>query len=537
MKPTTKKKPIDAIDELLARRRARSNIADFTTYTMPAYVMKPFHRIWCNYLDRWIDGDITHLMVFAPPGHGKSELVSRRAPAYILGKNPTKRIIATSYGADLAKRMNRDVQRIIDGRRFKNLFPKVGLNDKNVRTGSAAGNWLRNQDEFEVVEHGGYYKCAGVGGGITGRRGDYLIIDDAIKSAKEANSPVFRDNLWEWFNMVFMSRIADAETSRVLLTFTRWHDDDVAGRLLKLQKTDDSAIKWTVVILPALAFDRGDPLRMVEDEREPGEPLWPERFGLKYLQGQLASMLSYAFGAVYQQTPRLKEGSMFKDSYFTKRVKRAPIHAKRIRYWDRAATEGGGARTCGVRMSMLPNGIVFVEHVKKGQWGPHERDKTILAIAQSDRETFKDAEPRIFLEQEGGSSGKDQVLAQASLLRGFPVRADKPTGSKEVRADSFAAQGEAGNVYIVDDGTWNVSEYVEELCLFPQGKFADQVDASSGAYNLLAQSGPPRVDRELICSGGEVTPYDANGNPLDVHSDKIEFMGHDVDFSDPNWWE
>jgi predicted phage terminase large subunit-like protein len=154
---------LDEINVALARK----SLLEFTKYTMPNYKPNWHHEVMCEYLDRFIAGEIKRLMIFAPPRHGKSEIVSRRLPAYILGLNPNTPIIAASYGADLARRMNRDVQRIIDSPEYRRVFPDTRLYGKNIRT-VGGGSWLRNSDEFEVVEYGGYYRGAGVGGAITG---------------------------------------------------------------------------------------------------------------------------------------------------------------------------------------------------------------------------------------------------------------------------------------------------------------------------------------------------------------------------------
>lgn len=158
-------KPDD--EELRRRESATNSILAFTRYTKPDYETRPFHEMICRFIDRIVSGELKRGMIFAPPRHGKSEIVSRRLPAYYLGKYPDRHIIACSYSSGLASRMNRDVQRIIDGDPYKRLFPGTTLYGKNVRT-VAHGSWLRNNELFEVVGHAGSYRAAGVGGGVTG---------------------------------------------------------------------------------------------------------------------------------------------------------------------------------------------------------------------------------------------------------------------------------------------------------------------------------------------------------------------------------
>ena len=166
--------------DAIKARKARDSLLDFTTYTFKAYETNWHHELICDYLERWYSGEIKRLMVFSPPRSGKSELVSRRLPAWIFGKDPDCAIIATSYGMDLASKMNRDVQRIITSDEYHRVFPETSLSGRAVRTITAGESYLRNTENFEIVGHKGIYKCAGVGGGITGMGGNCLSGDTLI---------------------------------------------------------------------------------------------------------------------------------------------------------------------------------------------------------------------------------------------------------------------------------------------------------------------------------------------------------------------
>ena len=165
---------------------ARRNLLDFVTYVKPSYTANWHHILLCKYLDQFIKGEIKRLMVFMPPQHGKSELVSRNCPAYILGKMPTAKIVLASYSFHLSSSFNRDCQRIIDSKEYKEVFPDTFLNSSNVV--SVAGSWLRNSEIFETVGHGGFLKSVGVGGSLTGTPADFAIIDDPVKDSLEAMS-------------------------------------------------------------------------------------------------------------------------------------------------------------------------------------------------------------------------------------------------------------------------------------------------------------------------------------------------------------
>jgi hypothetical protein len=305
--------PAAAAAELLRRRRARSSVLDFSAYTFDGYAPGWHHRRLCDFLDRFVAGEVRRGMVLMPPQHGKSEHVSRRLPAYLLGRRPKLRILATSYTSDLASAMSRDVQKIMDGGPYRKLFPDSCLGGKNVRT-VAGPNPLRNNDMFEVVDRegrftGGFYKSAGIGGGISGRSCDVGIIDDPMRGRADAESPAMRERGWGWYNGDFLSRMH--KDSQILLTLTPWHEDDIRGRLLNLMREDPKADQWEVLRFPALREDLDDPL----DPRELGEPLWPEKHDLAELEAKKAAS-SYDWDSLYQLRPRAAGMVEWPDEYF-----------------------------------------------------------------------------------------------------------------------------------------------------------------------------------------------------------------------------
>lgn len=297
-----------------SKELSRRNLMPFTQHTFPGYQASWHHNLLASYLDDFVFGDLNRLMVFMPPRYGKSELVSRRLPAFIYGNDPHAQIISASYGSDLASRMNRDVQRIIDSETYHELFPSVGLNNSNVRT-IATGSYLRNSDIFEIVGYGGVYKSSGVGGAITGMGMTYGIIDDPIKNRKDAESPTIREAIWDWYVSTFYTRLEKG--GKILITLTRWHEDDLAGRLLDKQKKDSKADRWTVLNLPAMAEEPMHP----QDPRSDGEALWPDKYPLKELIKIKATVGSYEWNAMHQQRPSAADGNLFKRHnfrYFTK---------------------------------------------------------------------------------------------------------------------------------------------------------------------------------------------------------------------------
>ncbi len=454
---------------------ARLSMAHFTQYTKPDYELNWHHSVLCRYLDRFVSGDIKRLMVFMPPRHGKSELVSRRLPAYILGKFPDSQIIACSYSTDLASRMNRDVQRIIDDQRYNELFPGTNLYSSNVRTVSQ-GTYLRNSDIFEVVQYSGVYRSAGVGGGITGMGFTYGLIDDPIKNRQDANSPTVRESLWEWYTSTFYTR--QEKNASILLTVTRWHEDDIAGRLLR-QMANDEGDQWTILDFPAIAEEERHP----EDIREPGEALWHNKYPLETLNKIHASIGDYDWSALYQQTPMPAGGGLFKREKF-KIIDNAPPNIKRqCVYWDLALSEKTSADyTVGLLMGETSerNYIVLEVIRMRKEWDelPDELEKHMLRL---DVKVKHGIESAFF----HGRVVK-KLLARRSLhsniIGGVRVDTDKYT-----RALPFAARVGEGVVYVLNRA-WT-EDFLRELCSFPNGTNDDQVDAASGAYLMFEDKG------------------------------------------------
>lgn len=452
---------------------ATGSLIDFTRWTYPQYIADPAHWLMATHLEKVISGAITRLMVFAPPQHGKSELVSVRFPAFWLGQRPDAPVILASYGASLAERHSSEARACVESEAYAEVFPDI-----ETRKDSRAKQLWR------IAGKRGGMLAVGVGGPITGH-GAYLgIIDDPFENWKQAQSLTVRNQVWDWWRGTFRTRIW--ENGAIILVCTRWNEDDLAGRILSEQGE-----KWTIVRLPALAETQeerdeshglmglppglSDPLG-----RPAGAALCPRRFSVAALQDIKTDVGGVVWAAEYQATPRQPEGNKFKRHWFPI-VDAVPAAAKRVRYWDKAGTDGAGDYTAGVLLAVHV-GRYYVEDVVRGQWSDLQREETIRVTAELDGQAVA-----VWVEQEGGSGGKDSALATLRNLAGFTVHAEVASGDKSVRAGPFAAQCEAGNVF-VKRGPWNAA-YIGELCAFPNGTNDDQVDGSSGAFNKLALSG------------------------------------------------
>lgn len=319
-----------ALQEML-KRQARRNLLSFTLATMPSFSPAPFHVKYYSYLGDFADGKIKKLMVFMPPQHGKSEGSTRRLPAFILGKDPNRKVAIVSYSAPKARKFNREIQRIIDTQEYHEIFPNTSLNTSNVIT--IAGSWLRNADECEIVGHRGGFKTVGVGGALTGEPVDTLILDDIYKDAKTAWSPTVRESIEDWYDTVAETRLHN--NSQQLIVFTRWHENDLAGRLLDQQGhyTPTNTNGWVVVVYPAIKV--GKPTDV--DTREEGEPLWPERHNLEKLIAT-RERNPHVFESLYQQDPKPVEGLMYESPF--KEYDIIPAAVKKIHknYTDTADT-------------------------------------------------------------------------------------------------------------------------------------------------------------------------------------------------------
>ena len=269
---------------------ARRNLNDFISYTKHDYKFNWHHIALCKKLERFARGEISKLMVFMPPQHGKSQLTTRHFPAFMLGLNPKTKIAVCCYSATLAQSFNRDIQRIIDDSKYHEVFPDTVLNESNVTT-NAHGNYLRNADIFETLGHRGFVKTVGVGGSLTGTPIDVGIIDDPFKDREEAMSVRIRDKVWSWFTDVFRTRLHNA--SQELLIMTRWDEDDLAGRILKTEGD-----KWEVVVFQAIK-ERD----IIDDPRQIGEALWPERHSLDRILS-IKETSPFTFSSLYQQEPK-----------------------------------------------------------------------------------------------------------------------------------------------------------------------------------------------------------------------------------------
>ena len=289
----------------------QEDLLSFTRHTLPAFAPAPFHLAYYEVLTRFAMGEIKKLMITMPPQHGKSEGATRRLPAFVLGQDPDKRIAIVSYNAIKARKFNRELQRIMDDDHYYELFPQTLLAGQASyqEQGRRSRNYARNSDECEIVGCQGSFKTIGVGGSLTGEPVDMLIMDDLYKDASSAWSPVIRQNVADWYDTVASTRLHN--DSQQLLVFTRWHMEDLAGRLLEQEGVYDPIENpqgWLLVSFPAI--QNRPPSE--QDPRAEGEPLWPERHSLEKLL-EIKGRSPTVFESLYQQNPQPSQGLMYEE--------------------------------------------------------------------------------------------------------------------------------------------------------------------------------------------------------------------------------
>ena len=289
----------------------QENLLSFTRHTLPSFAPAPFHIAYYEVLTRFAMGEIKKLMITMPPQHGKSEGATRRLPAFVLGQDPDKHIAIVSYNAIKARKFNRELQRIMDDDRYYELFPQTLLAGQASyqEQGRRSRNYARNSDECEIVGYQGSFKTIGVGGSLTGEPVDMLIMDDLYKDASSAWSPVIRQNVADWYDTVASTRLHN--DSQQLLVFTRWHMEDLAGRLLEQEGVYDPIENpqgWLLVSFPAI--QNRSPSK--QDPRAEGEPLWPERHSLEKLL-EIKGRSPTVFESLYQQNPQPSQGLMYEE--------------------------------------------------------------------------------------------------------------------------------------------------------------------------------------------------------------------------------
>ena len=495
--------PQDRKNKFLKIHKARNSFLDFILYTKPDYKVNWHHRLICKELDSFLkDPDRQFLMVFVAPRRGKSEIISRRFPAYVFGRHPDASIIATSYGSDLASAMNRDVQRIIDNDLYRDVFPKTFLNSKNVKS-TSRGTYIRTSDKFEIVGHKGLYRSAGVNEGITGMGCDIALIDDPIKNYEDAMSPVKQESAYNWYQSTLFTRLQGMK--KVIMVLTRWSPSDLAGRILEDAEKNPEAPQWEVISLPE-EFDPDNPNIHPEDIRtEEGELLWPEMFDRKTVNQQKHSVGTKVWESLYQQRPTPGDGTIFKTTWF-KYYKELPQLDSIRASVDCAFTDTAKSDFVAMTVWGTSGANKYLLHLVRERLDFSATINELLRI----KIMFPNCEKIIIENKANGPAVISTLQSKIPGIVGY-----NPTSSKAARATAVSPQFEAGNVYLPDpyyeknreerpwcytpvnkQTTILLQDYIKEFQSFPHGKNDDMVDST--VQFLLSEGGTTKWLDDLL---------------------------------------
>lgn len=458
------------VQRVLKARKARESLIEFTEFTMPGienpedatqsrYDPQYFHRALAAALEEVEAGRLLRLIVTFPPRHGKSELTSRRFPAWLTGRDPYRHVILATYNQPFAEDYGRQVRAIIQSDQFKTVFPETKL-----RKGSAAADRL-------VTERDGMLAFVGRGGSTTGRGADFLIIDDPLKDRAEANSATVREELWSWYNDTMSTRLM-SDTGAIIIIMTRWHEDDLVGRLTDPANphyNEQEAEQWKIINIPAIAED-DDVLG-----REPGQALWPEKFGLDYLES-FRRRNPVGFSALYQQRPTPADGDFFKAEMLATYMPQECPPLDRLRIYA-ASDHAVGTKQNNDYTVLLIVGVDELGNIwLLDCWRKRApTDKVVEAMVA----LMKRWKPIVWWAERGHitqSIGPFLFRRMREERVYVNIQEQTPKADKQARAQSISGRAAMGMVRFPKTQHW-CEDARQECMKFPGGRHDDFVDA------------------------------------------------------------
>jgi len=463
--PATEISPQEAAKELLDRKAARSRLGAFCVRIGNVDPAR-HHKFLIGKLEDVEEGRINRLMIFMPPGHAKSTYASNLFPPWFMGKNPTKQIIGASHTAELAESFGRRVRNIVASDEYQKIFPIQLTGDSK-----AAGRW--------GLVQGGEYFGVGVGGSVTGRRADGAIIDDPVRSREDADSETIRNKTWEWFRSDLRTRLKPG--AFIILIQTRWHEDDLSGRILPEKYSGESGLitardgeMWEVINLPALA-EADDPIG-----RQPGEPLWPEWFNTEMLEQERISQGERNWSALYQQRPSPETGNFFKREwikYYDERPQNLTFYGAS----DYAVTADGGDYTVhGVAGVDRESNIYLVDW-----WRERVTSEAWITVFIELARKWK---PAKWAEEQGQIiKSVGPFIDKRMQEEGVYVYREQYTSATDKATRAQAIRGRMSQEKVFFPRTSWAETLIHELMRFPVGKHDDQVDVLSLFGRMLSE--------------------------------------------------
>jgi len=464
--------------ELARRVLARKHLLPFIVRTEPGYLPGWVHRDICRRLEKFyqdvVDKKSPRLILQVPPRAGKSLIASINFPAWVLGQQPKWDIISTSYAASLAEGFSRKARDKLTSPEYTTVFDtRLAQDAKSVQS------WKTTD--------GGTYNAAGVGGGIIGKGAHIGIIDDPFANKEAAWSESNRDAVWDWYTTAFYTRLAPG--GGVLVIMQRWHEDDLAGRLIKAAEEDPLADQFEVVHYPAIA-EHDEPYR------KKGEALHPERYSLEQLLKIKRTMHPADWEALYQQNPVVADGDFFtRDMFHIYDVKdRPPLSALTIyQAWDLAiGTKEVNDYSVGACIGIDENDNHYVLDVHAGRWGAFELVEEILNFAKRYSPMIVGIETSQ-IEMAIGPLLSKRMRETNNFIR---IERLKPgRRDKMMRARPLQGRMQQGMVRWPKGASW-FHETQNEMLSFPAGKHDDRVDSLSWVYLMLDSMRTPYIPKE-----------------------------------------
>jgi predicted phage terminase large subunit-like protein len=444
------------------------SLATFGESFYPGWAAAKFHRLLAKKLMKCLRRGIRRLIINVPPQHGKSRLASIIFAAWALTLHPTLRIMQAGHTATLSTGFSREARVLVQSERYKQFFPEL----INPRV---------NREDYWQTRLGGHYFATSVGGG-TGMPADILLIDDPHKDRAEANSKTQRDKVWDWFTSTAMPRLAP--DGIVIVIQTRWHKDDLAGRLqdpkrvAALKEAGFEDMNFEVLSLEALCENP------TKDEmgRQIGEALWPEVRDTKWLMAQKLQIGSYEWNALYQQRPNPPGGAITDIKKIVGiTFDKVPTNREMVRGWDLAVSKNNlGDYSAGARGCMDKEGNFYLVHMDRARRLWPEQQATIFKYIE--RESMG---KRVGIEAVG--AWETAAIAIRERYKGrVIVTSYSPTTDKLVRALPWIAKIDGGKFFMVE-GAWN-QDFLDELEQFPNGENDDQIDAVTVLWEMIAGS-------------------------------------------------
>ena len=452
-------------DIALAARRAlvRDSMLDFVTHLHPHFSINWHHEVMAEKLTEFGKKKIRKMMFFLPPQHGKTEFATRNFPSWNFGLNPDCKTAICAYSYSKSQEYNTEVQRIMDTEEYISLFPETRLADSEY-----AGVWgkkRRSNEMFEILNtkekrNTGFLKSGSVTGSLTGTPVDLLIIDDPVKDFIEASSPTIRERNWNWYMSVAETRLHN--DSQILFIMTRWHQDDLAGRILEAERDE-----WEVVTFPAIKENDLNPY----DPREIGDPLWPERHSLERML-KVKRKSPYIFNSLYQQKPTPDgSGDFSREQFEIIEPRNVPEGVLWDVYIDGAYSE---------KTKDDPTGIMLIGEYKRDVYIRHAESKFLkmpdllnyLPIMLHNHGI--DYKSTIYIEPKASGVSLYQMLRRKKKYNVRKIIGRLVQMGKTSRAKGASAVVGGGHVYLVK-GHWN-EEFIAQMISFPNGLHDEHVD-------------------------------------------------------------